>query len=99
MPIEGSPKITNLTLTAADTEYSHEFSSGCKEFSFQARTAVDVRFAFAADKVATPTAPYGTLKSGQPYSLGDMKISYGSELTLYAATEVAGTVLEIVEWT
>lgn len=62
------PEITNVTLTSADTEYSHKFAVAMKYFSAQCRTAFDVRYAFCTGRVATPTAPYATIKSGQWYN-------------------------------
>jgi hypothetical protein len=62
------PEITNVTLTSADTEYSHKFAVAMKYFSAQCRTAFDCRYAFATGRVATPTAPYATIKSGQWYN-------------------------------
>lgn len=62
------PEIINATLTSADTEYSRQLPPGTKNFSLQCRTAFDVRFAFATGRVATPTAPYMTVKSGTWYN-------------------------------
>ena len=86
-----TPTLYNVTLTNADTEYSQALAS-CKGIEFQARTAVDIRFAFVTGKVATPTAPYMTLKSGQWYYFD------GSPTTLYLASATAGTVVEIILW-
>jgi hypothetical protein len=86
-----TPTLYNATLTLANTEYSQALAA-CKGIEFQARTAVDIRFAFVTGKVATPTAPYMTLKAGQWY------IFDGSPTTLYLASATAGTVVEIIVW-
>ena len=87
-----SPQVFNKTLTVADTEYSQALNAGWG-FEFQARTEVTIRFAFVADKVATPTAPYMTLKPGQWYF-----VEGGNVETLYLASATAGTVVEIISW-
>jgi hypothetical protein len=62
------PVILNVTLTSADTEYSQALPIGTKYFSIQCRTAFAIRYAFATGRVATPTAPYATVKSGNWYN-------------------------------
>lgn len=83
--------VVNLTLTNPDTEYSVSIPRGAREYSFQARTAQDIRFSWVTGKVATPTAPYATLKSGNSYTGSD--INKGTNL--YFASSVGGTVVEI----
>jgi len=84
----------NLTLTGADTEYSQDLMPNCQSFEFQARTNVEIRFAFATGYVATPTAPYATLKAGDYYYSLDLNTT--GTTTLYFASATAGTVVEIV---
>jgi hypothetical protein len=86
-----SPTCFNVTLTNADTEYSQTLTD-CKMVEFQARTSVDIRFAFVTGKVATPTAPYMTLKAGQWYYYE------GKPTTLYLASSTGGTVVEVLQW-
>lgn len=89
----------NLTLTSADTEYSTSLPAGCAHFSFQCRTAFDVRFAFVTGKVAGSTAPYLTLKSGNAFSSPEkLSLKPGFE-TIYFASSQAGVVVEVVPWT
>lgn len=90
-----SPKIVNKTLTSADTEYSIGIPSPTKQFTIQCRTAYDVRFAYETGKVATPTAPYSTLKSGTSYNEQDIE---GEDLILYLASSEAGVVVELILW-
>lgn len=85
-----------VTLTTANTEYSQALPSGCKKFTAQCRTAFDVRFAFTAGKVATPTDPYGTIKSGSCYYEDNVDLT---GVTMYLASGQAGVVVEITAWT
>ncbi len=88
----------NLTLTDANFEYSAALPGGCQHFSFQCRTAFDIRFAFVTGKVATPTAPYLTLKSGGSFSSPEkLSLAAGFE-TIYFASAQAGVVVEIIPW-
>ena len=97
-PVVSAPTVYNKTLTSADTEYSQAMPANCRGFEFQCRTENSVRFAFAAGKVATPTAPYMTLKAGDYY--GSFPISQGaSPSLLYLASATAGVVVEIIAWT
>lgn len=87
----------NKTLTDANTEYSQALSLSCRHFTMQCRTAVDVRFAFETGKVATPTAPYATMKSGSVYSSPEkFEVPVGG-LTVYLASGSAGVIVEIIE--
>lgn len=98
-----TPVIYNKTLTSADTEYSQELPKGTKHFSFQCRTAFDVRFAFEDGKVATPTAPYATAKSGDSFTSPE-KVGFSwntdeaAAATIYFASAEAGVVVELVVW-
>ena len=90
--------IGNVTLTLADTEYSQALPAGTRYVSLQCRTAFDVRFAFVTGKVATPTAPYATIKSGGSYSTPE-KVAVGpNSRTIFLASAQAGVVVEIVYW-
>lgn len=89
--------VYNVTLTSADTEYSQALPNGCTHYEFQARTSVAIRFAFETGKVATPTAPYATLKAGQAYESFNKWPS--SSITLFFASASAGTVVELIAWT
>lgn len=93
-----TPTCYNKTLTSADTEYSQALTHGVRAFSFHCRTAADVRFAFSDGEVATPTAPYMTLKAGQAYGVEGLCGKPGLEPTLYLASSTAGVIVEIMEW-
>ena len=90
------PTVYNVTLTDADTEYSQALPSSTREIRFRCRTLYDVRFAWAADKVATPTAPYLTLPAGCDYHSDNDDLTGES---LYLASSEAGVVVEIEVWT
>lgn len=91
-----TPTIYNITLTSANTEYPQALPDHTKKLTFQCRTANDIRFAFVAGKVATPTAPYGTIKSDGAYDEKDLDLV---SKTLYLACGSAGKVVEIVCYT
>jgi len=91
-----TPNEYNVTLTNADTEYSQALPAGTKALEFWARESVDIRFAFTSGKVATPTAPYFTLKAGTTYYKESLNLS---GKTLYLASSTAGTNVEIIAWT
>ena len=96
--VTSTPTIYNVTLTDANTEYSQDLPANCRFFEFQCRTAFAVRYAYVTGKVATPTAPYMTLKSGGSYYTP--VISQGaSPSTVYFASAQAGVVVEITAWT
>jgi hypothetical protein len=89
---------TNLTLTSADTEYSHLLQTTTRQVRFQCRTAYDVRYAYTTGKVATPAAPYQTLKSGTVRAIDGIGVAAGATRTLYFASAQAGVIVEIEEW-
>ncbi len=92
-----TPTIYNVTCTVADTEYSQALDTNCRGFEFQARTEAVVRFAVVTGKVATPTAPYMTLKAGD-YYVSPQLAQGASPSTLYVASPTAGTAVEIIAW-
>jgi len=91
-----TPALYNVTLTNADTEYSQALPTACRAVTIQARTEVSVRLAWVTGKVATPVAPYLTLKAGAVYTCNFPV--YLAAATVYAASATAGTVLEIEAW-
>lgn len=97
--IEGatSSAVYNVTLTLADTEYSQVIPANCRAFSFQCRTAFNVRYQYVSGRVAGPVAPYMTMKSGGAVNEGPINLG-GSLLTLYLASSEAGVVVEITAW-
>lgn len=92
-----TPTLYNTTLTNVNTEYSQALPSGCRGFDMQCRTAKDVRFAFVTGKVAGPTAPYMTMKSGGAYSSPQLNQA-AAPSTVYLASSTAGVVVELLAW-
>ena len=96
-PATATPTAYNVTLTVADTEYSQALPANCRGFEFQARTEATVRYAFVTGKVATPTAPWLTLKAGDYYYSPPLNQA-ASPSTLYIGSATAGTIVEILAW-
>lgn len=94
--LASAPVLFNVTLTNANTEYSQALPSGCSHFEMQARSAAVIRFAFEAGRVATPTAPYVTIKADGSYSSYDLW--GGQTMTVYFASATAGAIVEIIAW-
>lgn len=91
-----TPVVYNVTLTDADTEYELVLPDGTTYFEFQARQNVDIRYQWQPGYVATPTAPYLTLKRGYTYDSYNM---WGSQtISLFLASSTAGTVVEVNAW-
>lgn len=87
-----------VTLASADTEFSITLPVGTKYFSIQCRTAVACRFSFTTGKVATPTDPYSTLKSGQSYSSPEKFSSSGARIIYFATSDAGSPVIECLSW-
>lgn len=88
----------NLTLTLADTEYSQALPDNCLGYEYQCRSENDVRHSTTAGLVATPTAPYETLKAGDYFYSVPLRQG-GDPDTLYFASDTAAVVVEIIAWT
>lgn len=92
------PEIFNVPLTSADTEYKQAVSINTKHFSIQCRTAFDVRYAFTTGKVASPTAPYATIKSGIWYNTPEkLGVQLWDQYGVTAVSEV-NTVTIALTW-
>jgi len=91
-----TPNAYNVAITTADTEYSQALPDGTKALEFWARESNDIRFAFETGKVATPTAPYFTLKAGEKYYKERLNLT---GKTLYLASSTVTTNIEIIAWT
>lgn len=90
-----SATVYHIPLVLKDEEYSQLLPSNTKAIEFQARQSRLVRYAFEAGKVATPTEPYSTLKAGGFYYKENLLFN---GVTIYFATVLAGTDLELVVW-
>tara|TARA_Y100000296_G_scaffold10041_1_gene11529 strand:- start:287 stop:652 length:366 start_codon:yes stop_codon:yes gene_type:complete len=81
-----------VTMTSADTEYSVQLTGEVIGYSFQCRSANDIRYSWTTGKVATPTDPYTTLKSGNVESFSGTSIQ---NPTLYFACAASGKIVEV----
>lgn len=90
-----APTLYVITCTVADTEYSQLLPDNTKRISMKFRNYVAGRFAFVTGKVATPTDPYGSLDSGQPFNESDLNLS---TKTIYVASSTAGAKVEVWVW-
>lgn len=91
------PFTYNIHLDVTDQEYAQALPNGTKRFTFHARQEKkDIRFAFAAGKVAIPTEPYNTLLNSAPYTETGLNLIGKS---LYFASPSAGIVVELQVWT
>lgn len=95
MPI---PRIFNETIAIANDVHTYAFPGRIRGFQFQARTAVDLTFAWRRATLEAGT--YMTLKSGSVYSHDE---SEGAAIiepntVLYFACATVGTVVEIEVW-
>lgn len=88
--------VYNVTMTNADTEYEQALSANTKKFLIQTRDGTAFRLAFVTGKVATPTAPYFTVRANNAYWEDLIK---PSTLTLFFACASAAKIIEIIEWT
>jgi len=93
--------IYNLTMTDANTEYSQALPANCKYFTLQTEDGTAVRIAFVTGKVATPTAPYFTIRANSAYNSPEKVnpcTTPGTPLTVFAACADAGKVLQLICW-
>jgi len=86
--------IYNKTLTTLNTEYSQEVPMRTRKIMIQCRTSVAIRISNVIGKVATPTAPYQTIKSGDVYYDNDICI----DGLIYLASGTSGVIAEITCW-
>jgi len=85
----------NITMTSADTEYEQEIPGGARRLEFQCQGAFAIRYAFVTGKVATPTAPYKTLKANGIEMIDGLFLS---GIILYLASSEAAQVVELEVW-
>lgn len=53
-----NPAIYNVSIAAANTEYSQALPANCRYFYIWSENNTDLYIAFVTGKVATPTRPY-----------------------------------------
>jgi len=96
-----NPTVTNVTMTSADTEYSHQLNKYTKKFIIHTRDESAFRLAFEAGYVATPTEPYFTVLANTRYWEDHVDTYIANtdwDGTLYFASDSDGKVVEIIEW-
>jgi len=92
-----TPTIYNISIAAADTEYSQALPAHTKAFSISiinGTVGENFRWAFETGKVATPTASYRQIDQEFEYSKDNLDIS---ETIYIAASDVCVAQLEV--WT
>ena len=94
-PASTGGNIYNIAITDINTQYTQALPSGVKKFTFQNRADIDIRWALVTGKVATPTAPYFTLKAGMNHYEDNLNLS---GKTLYVASGTASQVVELIVW-
>jgi len=91
----------SITLTAANTQYSKAIPENCKKLTFRVvdstklNAGSDIRYAWAADKVAAATLPFMLLDGGSVYSESNLLLT---SKTLYVAGVTAGDIVLMEMW-
>ena len=88
-------QMNHITIVNADTEYSLALPPGTAKLRFQTQDSSATRYAFVTGKVATPTAPYFTLKSGTVHNVDGLDLR---GVTLYVANAAGTKVVEVETW-
>lgn len=92
----GVPTVLNLSLAAANTEYSAALPAGTKIISAWIEGGgADYRLAWEPGKVAGSVRPYLAMGTGDSYYIDGINLAAG---TLYAASATAGKILVIECW-
>ena len=91
----------SITLTAANTQYSKAIPENCKKLTFRVvdstklNAGSDIRYAWAADKVAAATLPFMLLDGGSVNSESNLLLT---SKTLYVAGVTAGDIVLLEMW-
>lgn len=94
--IATTPTLYNVTMTAANTEYSQALPANTKKIKFRCQdVGFDVRTAYETGKVAAPTSPWSLLAAGEVETVDDLNLT---GKTLYFSCVAAGKVMEITCW-
>lgn len=91
-----TPVIDNVAIAVIDTQYSVAVPAGCRGFEIRERAAAELRMAFTAGIVATPTGEYVTIPAAG-YSTPEKFALDATGLTIYLAGDATGTA-EIIFW-
>lgn len=90
-----TPSLYTITVTSQDTEYSQAITGQVKAIRVQCRDATDIRVAFQTGKVATPTDPYHTVKSGTVLYMDRL---FWNNPTIYVAAGSGSKKVEVLVW-
>lgn len=85
-----------VSITTLNTEYSQALPADARVIKVKCRTAADIRIAFVAGKVATPTDPYWTVKSGTVETIEVPQSLTGGSTTLYVGAGAGSLVAEVL---
>lgn len=83
-------KVENITLTLANTEYTHTLPLGTKNFCFQNRNDATVKFK------SDPSGDFWTFFPGQPYPIENLKSS--ATITIILEATKPNQIIEIISW-
>lgn len=96
-----NPTVTNITMTLADTQYTHQLTKYTKNFMIHTRDESSFRLAFATGIVAVPAGDYLTVPVNARYYEENINVYVANadwDGTLYFASDSAGKIIEVVEW-
>jgi len=85
-------RITNLSLTLANTEYSHALSSNLKRVIIRVRGLANIKLAFIVSESGTK---FFTIPAATCFTLWDLDFT---AKFLYVQSDAASQVLEILEF-
>ena len=86
-----TPKITNLELTDANTEYSHALTTNLKQCIIKARGFAKLQISFTSGDSGTK---FLTIPNGTSLSLNDLDFT---GKTLYLQSDTSSVIVEILE--
>lgn len=84
----------NVTMIAADTEYSQVLPVETKGFMIHTRDESLFRFSFTTGRVAGPVAPWTTVLAGKTLQISGLKLD--AAMTVYFGSPDAGKIIEII---
>lgn len=91
-----TPTLYRIDIAVLNTQYSQVLPATTRHFSMQPRQNRTVRFAFVTGKVAGSVEPFATMKNGAPYTSPPLNLT--GALTVYVASGIPNTDVEIIAW-
>ena len=86
----------HVVCASGSVEYPRALPANCRRLNFQCQQDAITRYAWVTGKVATPTAPYWTLKASAVYTNDQIKLA---SQTLYLGAATHSLTWEIEAWT